>query len=75
MEKILNQGHRAMFTPKFHSELNPIEHAWSHEKYYTDNHCDYSFQNLEKIIYTPLDSITAELIRKHFRKVRKYQKA
>ena len=28
-ELILTQGHRAMFIPKFHCELNPIESAGS----------------------------------------------
>ena len=47
-ETILNQGHRVMFIPKFHCELNPIEHVWCQAKHYTRSHCDYSFPNLEK---------------------------
>ena len=47
-EKILNQGHRVMFLPKFHCELNPVERMWCHAKHYTRSHCDYSFPNLEK---------------------------
>ena len=74
-ETILNQGHRVMFIPKFHCELNPIERVWCHAKHYTRTHCDYSFPNLEKIIDTALDSVSIELIRKYFRKVREYQRA
>ena len=74
-EMILNQGHMVMFLPKFHCELNPIERVWCHAKHYTRSHCDYSFPNLEKIIDTALDSVTVDLIRKYFRKVREQQRA
>ena len=39
------------------------------------SHCDNLFANLEKIIDAALDSMTIELIRKYFRKVREYHKA
>ena len=74
-EMILNQGHRVMILPKFHCELNPIERVWCHAKHYTLSHCDYSFPNFEKIIDTALDSMTVDLIRKYFRKVREQQRA
>jgi len=74
-ELILNKGYRVMFIPKFHCELNPIECVWCHAKHYTRSHCDYSFANLEKIIDTALDSVTIELMRKYFRKIREYQRA
>ena len=74
-ELILNQGHRAMFIPKFHCELNPIERVWCRAKQYTRSHCDYSFSTLEKIVDTALDTVSVELIRKYFRKVREYQRA
>ena len=32
-EAILNQGHRFMFLPKIHCELNPIEHVWCQVKH------------------------------------------
>ena len=71
---ILNQGHRTMFIPKFHCELNPTEHLWCCAKQYTCSHCDYSFANLEKVIDTALNAESIELIRKYFRKVREYQR-
>ena len=74
-EMILNQGHKAMFLPKLHCKLNPIERVWCHAKHYTHNHCDNSFSNLEKITDTALDSMTVDLIRKYFRKVREHQRA
>ena len=73
-ELILNHGHRAMFIPKFHCELNPIECVWCRAKQYTHSHCNYSFSNLEKIIDTALDTVSVQLIRKYFRKVREHQR-
>ena len=72
---ILNKGHKVMFIPKFHRELNPIEQVWCHAKQYTRTHCDYTFADLEKMIDTALNSMTVELVRKYFRKLREYQRA
>ena len=74
-ELILSKGHRVMFLPKFHCELNPIERVWCQAKQFTRSHCDYSFPNLEKIIDEALDSVSLELMRKYFRKVREYHRA
>ena len=74
-EMILSKGHRVMFIPKFHCELNPIERVWCHAKQYTRTHCDYTFAGLEKTIDAALNSMTVELVRKYFRKVREYQRA
>ena len=48
---------------------------WCHAKHYTRSHCDYSFPNLVQIIDTALDSMTVDLNRKYFRKVREQQRA
>ena len=37
-----------VFLPKFHCELNPIEHVWYHAKQFTSSYYDYSFPNLKK---------------------------
>ena len=71
-EVILKRGHRVMFIPKFHCEINPIERVWCHAKQYTRAHCDYSFQGLEQIMHTALDSVDLKMIRKFFQKVREY---
>ena len=36
---ILNEGHRIMFMPKFHYELNPIEPVWCCAKQCSHIHC------------------------------------
>jgi len=74
-ELILKRGHRVMFIPKFHCEINPIERVWCQAKQYTRAHCDYTFQGLEAIIHEALDSVSVEMIRKYFRKVREYHRA
>ena len=65
-ELVLNSGHRAMFIPKFHCEINPIERVWCHAKQYTRAKCDYMFAGLEKTIETALNSVSLDLIKKFF---------
>ena len=74
-ELILSKGHRVMFIPKFHCEINPIERVWCSAKQYTRAQCDYSFQGLKKTLGAALDSVDVEITRKFYRKVRKYHRA
>ena len=69
------KGHRVMFIPKFHCEINPIERVWCSAKQYTRAHCDYTFQGLERTIEKVLDSVNVQMIRKYFRKAREYHRA
>ena len=48
-----------MFMPKFHCQLNPIDHVWCHAKHYTHTHCDHPFP----IIDTTLYPMTVDLIK------------
>ncbi len=41
---ITDKGHRCLFIPKYHCELNPIERVWGYAKMFTHKHCDYSFK-------------------------------
>jgi len=72
---VLDSGHRAMFIPKFHCEINPIERVWCHAKQYTRAECDYTFAGLEKTIEIALESVNLDLIKKFFRKTREYHRA
>ena len=74
-EMILNKGHRVMFIPKFHCEINPIERVWCQAKKYTRTNCDYTFVGLDKTIVPALNSVTVELIRKFFRKTSEHHRA
>ena len=71
---VAGRGHRCIFIPKYHCELNPIERVWGHAKQYTRSHCDYTFAGLERTIDPALDNTSVELIRKYYRKVREYAK-
>ena len=76
VEKYLSgRGHRVIFIPKFHCELNPIERCWGDAKRYTREHCDYTFAGLERTIDRALNSVSIDLIRKYFRKVREIMRA
>lgn len=72
---ITSKGHRCIFIPKYHCELNPIECVWGHAKRYTRSHCDYSFAGLERTIQPALETVSTDLMRKYFRKVREYARA
>jgi len=65
-EMILSKGHRVMFLPKFHCELNLIERVWCQAEQFTRSHCDYSFPNLEKTIDEAFDSVSLELMKEVF---------
>ena len=76
VEHLINsRGYRAIFIPKFHCELNPIEACWGQAKRYTRSHCDYSFPGLERTVNPGLNSVTLDQIRKYFRKMRDTMRA
>ena len=69
------KGHTALFLPKFHPELNPIERVWGQAKRYSKAHCNYSLPSLRKVIHPALDSVSLELMIKYNRKARDYMYA
>ena len=73
VENFLHQkGHRVLFIPKYHCELNPIKRVWGEAKRFTRKHCNYTFPQLERTVEPALDSVNVQLIRKYFRKAREY---
>ena len=74
-ELVGKYGHRCTFLPKYHCELNPIECVWGQAKQFTRTNCNYTFASFEKIIHPALDSVSVELMRKYFRKVRENHRA
>ena len=45
VETIEAAGHKCIFYPKFHCELNYIEYFWGTTKNYTRKNCDYPGRN------------------------------
>ena len=56
------KGHTALFLPKFHPELNPIEQVWGQAKRYSKCHCNYTHKSLRKVIDPALDFVTLDNI-------------
>ena len=52
-----NLGHKVIFYPKFHCELNLIEPYWCKAKWYTRKHCDYSLEGLCQTVPEALASV------------------
>ena len=71
-KNLCSRGHRVIFIPQFHCE---IERCWGHAKHCTRQHCDYTFQGLERTIERALNNVSVTLIRKYFRKVREIMRA
>lgn len=67
-----NKGHMALFLPKFHPEMNPIERVWAQSKRYTKAFCNYTLPSLRKTIPLGLDYVTLDNIVKFHRKARDY---
>jgi len=64
LETVVNAaGHEVIFYPKFHCELNYIEYYWGAVNRYTRANCQYSFPELEKILFVALDSVALKTIR------------
>ena len=72
---VTSQGFQCFFLPKFHCELNPIERVWGQSKRYSRAHSNFILARLRETVNPALDSITLDLIRKYFRKIREYETA
>ena len=73
-EVIEAHGHKVIFYPKFHCELNYIEMYWGAVKRYTRAHCNYTWKGLQ-IVPEALDSIPLKHIRKYARRSFRYMDA
>lgn len=72
---IEDNGHVYLLLPKFHCELNPIERCWAFAKKYVRERSTGSIVTLRALIDESFQLLSKDMIRKFFRKVRKYEKA
>jgi hypothetical protein len=59
---------KVIFSPKFHCELNFIEHAWCSCKWYAREHCEYSLESLRRIQPEALKSVSSVTINRYYRR-------
>ena len=72
-EIVEDRGHRLIFFPKYHCELNFIEMVWGYIKRMLRSECTYDFQALlNKIDTILLDRIPISFIRKAERRCFRY---
>ena len=75
VETIEAAGHKCIFYPKFHCELNYIEYFWGAVKRYTRENCDYSWDGLKRTVPEGLASVDLKIIRKFARRAKRYMSA
>jgi hypothetical protein len=59
-------GQEGIFYPKFHYELNFIEHFWCSCKAYTRDHCTFTTQGLPKILPEAIKSVSTTIINRYY---------
>ncbi|RIA93458.1 hypothetical protein C1645_874137 [Glomus cerebriforme] len=64
-EEIEKHGHKCIFYPKYHCELNYIEMYWGATKRYTREHCNYTWVGLQQTVPKALDLVPLVTIRKY----------
>ena len=71
-ESIENAGHKCIFFPKFHCELNFIERYWGAAKRHSRENCNYSWEGLQRTVPESLESVSLITIRRFSRKCWRY---
>ena len=63
-EEIEARGHKVIFFPKLHCELNPTEGYWCKAKWYTREHCDScdTLEGLRRTVPQALASVEQKTV-------------
>ncbi|PVF96678.1 hypothetical protein CPB86DRAFT_827048 [Serendipita vermifera] len=72
LQIIADAGHKCIFLPKFHRDLNPIEHYWKWAKRYFREQYDGNFANSKEMFEEALDACPGEVIRGFFQHADRY---
>jgi hypothetical protein len=75
VEVIENAGHKCIFYPKFHCEINYIEYFWSAVKRYTRDHCNYTWKGLKVTVPEALASVDLITIQRYHRRAQRFMSA
>ena len=60
-------GHRVMYYPKFHFELNHIEYFWCDGKSWTQRHYKYTIEELREDVSKALSLVKSSTILGHYK--------
>ncbi|CAB4416861.1 unnamed protein product [Rhizophagus irregularis] len=71
-EVIVATGHKVIFYPKFHCELNYIKNFWGAAKKFSRSNCDYLWTGLQRTVPLALASVPLTTIRRYARKAFRY---
>ena len=69
---IVDAGHKCLFLPKFHCELNPIEYYWGWTKYYYRERCTGQWQQAKKLWTEALDACPPHVLHRFFQRADRY---
>lgn len=68
---IYDRSHNIVLSyPKFHCELNHIEHFWCHSKGYARHYCEYSLEKLRTRVPEALASVANSTILGNYNRCR-----
>ena len=74
-QEVQSREHLCIYLPKFHCELNSIEHCWCYAKKHTRAYCNGSIVRLRKIVPEALDNIPMDVISNFFANCNDYETA
>lgn len=65
-EEVKARNHLAVFFPKFHCEINPIERFWCSGKYFARENCGYNIESPMAVVPQALNSVSTATIVRYF---------